>query len=198
MFSVGAVAALWLTALAVDLEWVRIGAHNNLIATGCRAVGQSTLLLAMALFARHVLMDAEGLITIRAAKPQREKRVKKPKPEAVAKTTDLDSGKATRLDAAHKPGDKQGGLASHVKSVTTGGRGAVGVAANEPGSPSYPSKRASRIEDDAEDDDRYSSRGSSQRYDDEEGDDEGDRKLSKAERKRLRKQMRRQQRDEDE
>jgi hypothetical protein len=199
MFSVGAVAALWLTALAVDLEWVRIGAHNNLIATGCRAVGQSTLLLAIALFARHVLMDAEGLITIRAAKPQREKRVKKPKPEPVAKTTDLDSGKATRLDAAHKPGDKQGGLASHVKSVTAGGRSAVGVAANEIGSAAYPSKRASRTENDADDDDRYSNRGSNQsRYDDEEGDDDGDRKLSKAERKRLRKQMRRQQRDEEE
>ncbi len=67
-------------------------------------------------------MDAEGLITIRAAKPQREKRVKKPKPEPVAKTTDLDSGKQARIDAAHKPGDKQGGLASHVKSVTAGGR----------------------------------------------------------------------------
>jgi hypothetical protein len=201
MFAVLAVATLWIAALAIELGWLPSGGQSILVAAGCRAVGQLTLLLSIGLYARHVLLDAEGLITIREAKPKREKPPKKAKVVAAAPTTDLDSGKTTRIDAAHKPGDKQGGLASHVKAVTSSNRNTASVSSSEPAGASYSSNRSSRLDDDSDDDnDRNRSRNSSQRrYDDDEGDDEddGQRKLSKAERKRLRKQMRRQERDDD-
>jgi hypothetical protein len=177
MFAYLTVAACWLAALCVELELVAFGAHATLVAAGCRLVGQITLLFATCIYARHVLLDAEGLITIRPLKPKREK--KKKVREAKAESDSGDSDKKLRVDASHKSPPKQTDL--QTTSYVT--------------SNSFPANRStSRNEDDSDDEDRSQNRrGSQSRYDEEEDDDSsssGNRKLSKAERKRLRKQRR--------
>ena len=57
-------------ALVIDCGWLAVGPNTNLIAIGCRLVGQLTLVMSTAVYARYVLLDAEGLITIREPKAQ--------------------------------------------------------------------------------------------------------------------------------
>jgi hypothetical protein len=159
--------ALWTAALAIDYGWLPL--HNNaaLAAIGCRLFGQVMLLLAIGVYGRHVLLDAEGLLRHREPKPAREKPKKK---------VDKPAAASSRNDAAHSVADRRSDLQPHARP---------GERANVTSASSSASGYSSANDEDEE---RYS------QYDD---DDYGDRKLSKAERKRLRKQMRRQQRDED-
>ena len=188
-----AVDALWIGGLAIEYGWMPqslMSAMNaSLVAVGCRLVAQVTLLMAIGLFARFVLLDAEGLLKERAAKAKREKSPKKPKAE---KATDLDSvakvatsSGNTRIDAGHKSASVAGNSGSSTSAGTN----------------SNSSNRYAGYEDLDEDDGYANRRTKSKSYDDEESDEDdygdGDRKLSKAERKRIRKQMRRQQREDE-
>jgi hypothetical protein len=194
MIAMLAVDALWITGLSIDFGWMPQSLMNatnaSLVAVGCRLVAQVTLLMAIGLYARFVLLDAEGLLKARTAKAKREKATKKPKAE---KATDLDrvakvetSSGNTRIDAGHKSTN----VAGNYNSSSSAG-------ANSNSSSRYAGY------DDLDEDDGYANRrAKSKSYDDEESeeDDEfgdGNRKLSKAERKRIRKQMRRQQRDDE-
>jgi hypothetical protein len=199
------VFSLWAAALATDYGWLPRGEHAMLVGIGGRLLGQVFLILSVAFYARHVLLDAEGLLKARPPRPKREKRAKKAK-TAVAADEDAprrtESSKTGRVDAAHKPGTQAatGPLASHVNRANTtvgGSSSGGGYASNSAANSAASDRYANRDEDEG---DRYSDRRSSQnRFDDDEddSDDSGNRKLSKAERKRLRKQMRRQQREEE-
>ena len=180
---------LWAAALAIDYGWFPAiaSAHAATAAIGCRLLGQITLLFGIGIYARHVLLDAEGLLRHRPPKPRREKPAKKPKAEKQSATqgaSAVDAVKKTsRVDPPHKPAVP---VSQQSSSTWSGNRGA----ANRPA--------VSDEEDEA--DDRYDNRRSNYASygDDEDEDSYGDnRKLSKAERKRLRKQARRQQRDEE-
>jgi hypothetical protein len=179
---------LWVAALAIHYGWFpAIPSHHAATAIGCRLVGQVTLLFGIGVYARHVLLDAEGLLTHRPPKPRRDKPAKKRKAEKQSATqiaTAVDSVKKTsRVDPPHKPAVP---VSQQSSSTWSANRGAANRSA------------ASDEEDEA--DDRYDNRRSNYASygDDEDDDSYGDnRKLSKAERKRLRKQMRRQQRDDE-
>ncbi len=165
------VIALWTAALAIEYGWLPIHENGELIAAGCRLLGQLSLLSAIGVYARHVLLDAEGLLKVRAPK------IKKEKPKKAASSSS--SSTSTRSDLSHKPAS---GLQSYVQAAVNRNSGSGSS------SRSYSSNRTE--EDDEE---RYSG------YEDEDDNNSGygNRKLSKAERKRMRKQMRRQQRDDD-
>src|SRR5262249_56411661 len=68
-------AMLWIVGLAIDYGWFPAvpAQHAPIAAIGCRLLGQVTLLLCIGIYARHVLLDAEGLLKQRPAKPRREK-----------------------------------------------------------------------------------------------------------------------------
>ncbi len=166
------VITLWTAALAIEYGWLPIHDNAELIAAGCRLVGQLSLLCAIGVYARHVLLDAEGLLKVRMPK------IKKEKPKKTASSSSS-STTSTRSDLSHKPAS---GLQSYVQAAVNRSSGSGSS------SSSYSSNRT-----DEDDEERYSG------YEDEDDDNSGygNRKLSKAERKRMRKQMRRQQRDED-
>jgi len=183
-------AMLWVVGLAIDYGWFpAVPAQQSTIAAiGCRFLGQITLLLGIGIYARHVLLDAEGLLKQPPAKPRREKpkKVKVEKQSAAASTaTNASAKESRRIDPPHKPAVPSSQQATSAWSAN------------------HPAQNRSATRDDDEDDDsnRYEKRQRNYAsYGDDEHDDDSDgdnRKLSKAERKRLRKQLRRQQRDED-
>ncbi|HTQ39334.1 MAG TPA: hypothetical protein VMJ32_09910 [Pirellulales bacterium] len=201
--------SLWAAALATDYGWLHLGQSPQmsaaLVAIAGRLVGQVTLFFTIALYARHVLLDAEGLLTLRQRKLKREKAPKKAK-AARAADQRADSAaerlKSSRIDAAHKtPASPSAApLAAMVQRSAANSGSAGGSTSTNSTSKSY----GSSADDDDRDSNRYSkNRAGQNRFDDEEDEDDSDsygagRKLSKAERKRLRKQMRRQQREDDE
>jgi hypothetical protein len=174
------VIGLWSAAMAIEYGWLPIHQDGALIAAGCRLLGQVTLLFAIGIYARHVLLDAEGLLKLRERKPVREKAKKA---KAIFTASAAESSKQTRSDLSHKTSETRSGLQSYVQA-------AVNRNASSNVSSSGSSHSASRDDDD---DDRYSG------YEDDDDDSSGygNRKLSKAERKRMRKQMRRQRDDGD-
>jgi hypothetical protein len=197
--------SFWSAALATDYGWLPRGEHAMLVAIGGRLLGQVFLLFSVAFYARHVLLDAEGLLKIRAAKPKREKRVKKAQAAGDDDAGKAETSKTNRIDAAHKgvPQPNAAPLAARVKTASSNsGSSGSSSSGNSYGSASTTASRyGSAYTNRDEDEDRYSGQQSGQgRFDDETDDDSyggGNRKLSKAERKRLRKQMRQQGRDED-
>lgn len=197
MVGVIATFSLWTAALAIDACWIAAGEHAGLIAAAGRLVGQMTLLLSIGLYARHVLLDAEGLLPVRAEKPKREKKPKKEKPSRDEDDSGEPTGKTSKIDSAHKSADKRTDLQPHapVAQSSKSGPLASRVAASSHSSANASiSPNRSAIDD--EEDDRPSSQRNRE-YDEEEDDDysgEGNRKMSRAERKRLRK-MQKQQRD---
>jgi hypothetical protein len=180
---------LWVAALVIDYGWFPAipAQHATTVAIGCRLLGQITLLMGIGVYARHVLLDAEGLLTHRPPKPRREKPAKKPKTEKQSTTQSASAvnsiKKTGRVDPPHKPVVPASQQAGPVWSAN---RAAV-------------NRSAVRDEEDETDSRHENRRSSYASYGDDEDDDSyGDnRKLSKAERKRLRKQARRQQRDEE-
>src|SRR5262249_23898563 len=104
-----ATGMLWAAALAIDYGWFPAIPleHTVIVAIGCRLLGQVTRLLGIDVYARHVLLDAEGLLKQRPAKPPREKP-KKTKLEkqvvAANSAASRDAAKETRrIDPPHKP-----------------------------------------------------------------------------------------------
>ena len=104
------VIALWTAALAIEYGWLPIHDNAELIAAGCRLLGQLSLLSAIGVYGRHVLLDAEGLLKVRAPKIKKEK----PKKTASSSSSSSDSSRTTRNDLSHKP---SGGLQSYVQAA---------------------------------------------------------------------------------
>jgi hypothetical protein len=180
---------LWAAALAIDYGWFPAipSQHAATAAIGCRLFAEITLLFGIGIYARHMLLDADGLLTHRPPKPRREKPAKKPKAEKQSATQSASAvdavKKANRVDPPHKPAAP---VSQQSSSTWSANRGAA--------------NRSASSDDDDEADNRYDNRrGNYASYGDDEDDDSysDNRKLSKAERKRLRKQARRQQRDDE-
>ncbi len=186
MLAIFGVAGLWSASLAIEFGWIPVREYGAVIATGCRLAGQVTLLASIAVYARHVLLDAEGLLKIRQQKAKKENPVRKAKAAETQSSTVSSSSAAQsyRTDTAHKAAEKRTDLQPGAPSRGTSG---YATSASSTGS----SLSSNRNQNDDEEDDRYSG------YEDEDDDSTyGNRKLSKAERKKIRKQMRRQQREE--
>lgn len=179
--SLAAAAALiatglcWAGAVVTQLEFLlpQSGARGVMLEEGLEMAGNLFLVLSIALYARHVIRDAQGLIPAparAAAGDQKAPQRKKPEPPA-----------------APAPPTKRSDLASPPRVTLT------------PTSTSATSTRSTAYEDDDYDDD-YEDRGSRRdrvrhRLDDAEGLNDN-RKLSKAERKALRRQKEQQRRGE--
>jgi len=93
-----AAAGAYVTAILVQLEllWPQRGAEAVMLEEGAEMVGDLLLLLAVTLFARYVIFEAEGRLTERAGKPKAAKTAaKREKPTqsratAKRKASDLD------------------------------------------------------------------------------------------------------------
>lgn len=198
MFNLVFTFALWGAALAIDYAWIPSGEHRSLVAASCRLAGQAMLIFSIGLYARHVLLDAEGLLPERQVKPQREKRVKKTKVSNQI-CDDSENGKSLKVDSAHKNSDKRTDLQPHTPVSQPSNRGPLAsrvasAASTNAASASSASSRSSRYDDDEIEDDN--ARRPLIGDDDDDDDSNGGRKMSRAERKKLRK-MQRQQRDDD-
>jgi len=167
----------YVVAIAMRLDWLAPAAatHRVMIKEGCEMAGNLWLLLAIALYARHVIHDAEGLLPIPAEKS--------PRPAGKRR---LLWGR-TKIDTAHatlKPAAKRSDLGPVERSTV----GLVSRAAAE-------LARDEQDEDRGTDDRRQASRKPAAKYRDDGDDDDqdtDDRKLSKAERKALRRHKERQ------
>jgi hypothetical protein len=183
MFAYLVVAVAWVVALCLELELVSVGPQANLVVAGCRLVGQLTLLFATCIYARHVLLDAEGLIEVRAPKPKREKKKKLKKVESKSDDDSDVPEKKVRVDAAHKAPPKQ----TDLQTTTYASSSSI---------PANRSASRNNDDDDSDEQDRpQNRRGNPSRYEDDESDDEDAggaerRKMSKAERKKLRRSRR--------
>ena len=69
-----AVAACYAVAVVTQLGWIlpETGAKGVMLEEGAEMVGNLMLLLAMGLHARHVILDARGLLPVRAKRPKEE------------------------------------------------------------------------------------------------------------------------------
>lgn len=176
--------ALHLTAIAIALGFVLSpGALATLVAQSALLLGRLATLSCVLIFARYVLLDAQGKLPERRVRPQR-KRKAEDSPEASNSKQDADEGplasrtkrRKLRVDASHveqndetptKEREAAAGKSSTARSSSTSGQTAA-----------RPSKEqaAGKVSVD---------------LDDEIAESASNRKLSKAERRRLRKEQRR-------
>lgn len=168
-------------ALLVERGWATAGdlALQTMAAAGCRMLGHLLLLTSIGLYARHVMLDAEGLLPVR----RRKRRVEKKSPLGEEQPGD---GR-TRIDPSQslKPHAAPRTDLPSVKSSAAVDKPAAVRPATASARPEGP--LASRIHRPAAASDD----------DDHEGDDDDSsaaRQLSRAERKRLKRELRRQQR----
>jgi hypothetical protein len=150
---------LWSAALGVQLNGQQFtGIPIRLVSETLKLSGHLLLLLGVTLYARHVILHAQGLLPARNQKPRKE-RAKK---EAKAAAPPL-SPQVSKIDSPHNSG------ASGNKPQATGNSAATAP---------HVSFAASTADMDLGDD----------LSDEDEDSDNRNRKLTKAERKRLRKQ----------
>jgi hypothetical protein len=152
--------AAWSAGLAFQLTGGSLaGIPAALIAETFKLCGHLLLLLGVALYARHVILHAQGLL------PSGDQKRRKERAKKEAKAASGDSSVA-RVDQAHNllgAGDKRSDLAAHSGATAT------------PHSHLSSQSSGSDRDDDSD-------------YDDEDDPNDRNRKLTKAERKRLRKQ----------
>lgn len=154
---------LWAAGITVQLASPPMsGISPALVAETLKLCGHLLLLTGVTVYARYVILHAQGLLPSRDGK-RRKDRAKKVKPAAndlpADSSTSSDSSSSTRIDPPHKPlghGDKRPDAATHSSSVAT--------------PHSHLSSQSSDDDDDLDDDDSGRNR-----------------KLSKAERRKMRK-----------
>ncbi|HEY2883332.1 MAG TPA: hypothetical protein VGJ15_12880, partial [Pirellulales bacterium] len=101
LVAIASALAMWIVSLAGEMHWLPLGEHAALVTAACRLLGNATLLAGIGLYARHVLLDSEGLLKVREPKKKKEKPTKKAKPAADSASDDDDdvrqsaSGKST-------------------------------------------------------------------------------------------------------
>ncbi len=159
---------LWTIGLATQMSGVRFGSLGNLLpAEISKLLGHLSLLFGLSLYARHVILHAQGLLAARKRKAAKEKPAREGKTAATANANSAaDSPSQTPAPAKTKTD-----LHPHISLNST---------------------RSAPVEDeDTDSDEESSARGTDSggygNDDAEIGDDSQNRKLSKAERKRLRK-----------
>jgi hypothetical protein len=98
-------AVSYAVAVVAQLGWIlpESGARGVMVEEGCEMLGHLLLLLTMAVYARHVIRDAQGLVPERAAKPAKKPR-KERKEKDAAKAENVAADKATEL-AAKRPAE---------------------------------------------------------------------------------------------
>jgi hypothetical protein len=155
--------ATWCGGIAVQLSGKSAANISpTLVAETLKLSGHLLLLLGVVLYARHVILHAQGLLPSRDAK-RRKERAKKDAAETATKAATTSS--MTRVDGPHKQlgtGEKRTDQPAGAANIT-------------PHSPVSGQQSNSYSDDDSDYDDDYDDIGRN-------------RKLSKAERKRLRKQ----------
>ena len=160
---------LWVIGLAIQMSGVKLGSlGNSLPAEIAKLLGQLSLLLGLSLYARHVILHAQGLLPARKRKAAKEKPAREGKTAATANANSAATDSPTQTSA---PAKTKTDLHPHISLSPT---------------------RPAPVEDeDTEGDEQYSAREADSGRngsDDTDTDDDGqNRKLSKAERKRLRK-----------
>lgn len=84
--SLALAAGCFATAVAAGFNVLRLenADHGVMVEEGCEMLGNLLLLLSMTLHARYVILDAQGLLPVREAKP---KAAKKPKAKVVKEET---------------------------------------------------------------------------------------------------------------
>ncbi|HEX5445747.1 MAG TPA: hypothetical protein VFW87_18115 [Pirellulales bacterium] len=182
-------AALLLAAIcyavtaAARFHWLPIGGSEAvLVKAGCEMAGSLWLLMAMVLHARYVILEADGRLPVKRAKPPRAEK----KSQAAAKAESAAPAAAakrswfrkTKVDVAHPAVPAPAAKPREAsKSVTVTAR---------------PNTRGQPADDyDYEhDEDRHDGRASQSSSADDDGydDETADRRLSKAQRKALRRQ----------
>ena len=150
--------AAWSAGLAVQLSGASLRSiPTALVAETLKLSGHLLLLLGVTLYARHVILHAQGLLPSR--NPKRRKERAKEKAKAAASS----NSSLTRVDQAHNPlgaGDKRSDQTAHSGTTAT--------------PHSHLASQSSDSDDDSD-------------YDDDDDSNDRNRKLTKAERKRLRK-----------
>jgi hypothetical protein len=174
----GALAALLLAVTAYSAgaaafaHWLPLpGPLATLAGHAALLLGHVLVLYCVLVFARHVLLDAQGKLPHRAAKAKRKQRGAAPESGAVA-------GRKLRVDAAHAPSDEPDPPAKPTSFAVQAGAAKFGASISagvRPNSPTSPLDE----DDDLDTDESLDS----------------DRHLSKAERRRLRKLQKRSSRD---
>jgi hypothetical protein len=156
---------LWAAGITVQLASPPMSEISPaLVSETLKLCGHLLLLAGVTVYARYVILHAQGLLPSRDAKRRKDRAKKETKPatnDLPAVAAKSDSSASTRIDPAHKPpaaANKRSEAATHTSSVAT-----------------PHSHLASQSSDDDDDDD----------LDD---DETGRRKLSKAERRKMRKQ----------
>ena len=170
MWSYLSAIGLWATGIAIQTSGVRPGAIGNVLASGVAGfVGQLTLLFALGVYARHVMLHAQGLLP--AASTQLEVRSQcKITVRRERRGRSIRSGPACSASAGEST-DGESAIEPETRSQFHGSsiaKPAMNVSASS-GSSLDDSDADSKSADEA---DQL---------------DGSDRKLSKAERKRLRK-----------
>ena len=145
----GLVALIGALALSSAAAAIQLGAGNletalaTLVGETCQLVGHLTLLLALSLYARHVILDVQGLLPVRKASPVKVKckAERAAKPESSSGTTKVDpphpAGTAGRSACGHSHAPRD----ANVPPCPGRRFVAAGVAASLRGQPS-PSRRS--------------------------------------------------------
>jgi len=171
--ALGGAAAAFATAVVAQLQWImpQTGLRGVMVEEGCEMLGDLLLLLSMALHARFVILQAQGVLPSRcrtdeSAADHQAKRKSKPETVAAAasKRSDLDS------------------------------------VAQSAGTPAARTATPAKIDEDYEDElhERGTRRARQQRHRIDEAEDasSGDRKLTKSDRKAMRREKEKQRRGE--
>jgi hypothetical protein len=159
----------WTIGLAIQMSGVNLGSLGNVLpAEIARLLGHLSLLLGLSIYARHVILHAQGLLPARKRKAAKEKPAREAK---TAATANANSAATASPIQSPVPAKTKTDLHPHISLSPT---------------------RPARVEDeDTESDEESSSRETDSGRggnDNTDSDDDGqNRKLSKAERKRLRK-----------
>jgi hypothetical protein len=166
--------ALWICGLVIQMTGVKCGSLGNLLPTEiAKLLGHLSLLLGLAIYARHVILHAQGLLPARKRKANKEKPARDGKSAAAVGAYGNDDAVATETPASSPtPAKTRTDLHPHVAL-----------------SPARPAPVDD--EDTGRDEESSANETDDSRYgnDDADTDENGgqNRKLSKAERKRLRK-----------
>lgn len=175
-----AAIGLWICGVAIQTTDIRLGAAGNVLPSEVtKLLGHLSLLLGLSIYARHVILHAQGLL------PSRKRRGRKEKPASATGSkskTDLQPHVAPAIAPeqaqANSDADEPAGLRTRRDPPA-----ATPPAAHFAASLEVKSKQSS---DDRSDDPDLDANAEPDGETDDNSDQ--DRKLSKAERKRLRKQ----------
>lgn len=161
-------AVSYAVAVVAQLGWIlpESGARGVMVEEGCEMLGHLLLLLTMAVYARHVIRDAQGLVPAREpkkAKKPRKERKDKDAAKAEKAAGDKASDKSTESSGKRPVESAKTAIEPAKKPVIAAGSSQVTLGGNK--------LRVDRVDEDDEDE------------------DSGRQRMSKAERKALRRQQ---------